>query len=198
MQGVYTGTLTDSEASQLAEQLQYGKLADWTGDYGRQCSDAPTMTLASPDGAVTCMCGCEGAPGGVASAMDALPKWIDQWVAKGKALDGGVSALALPFNGNSSSIAIGSWPLDRAIASIPGLLSTGQSVTDNGAAFAAGADAQALRKLRQDSHAMDMTTTFIPVRESNASSVYTLYVRGDLPTTTATALTDFFLAAGAR
>jgi len=198
MRGMTVAEATPEAASLIAEQLQYGRIKAWTGRYGVVCPDGGTTTLASPDGAVSCTCGCEGAPGGAATAINSLPELVQRWTKGGGSPGQGVSALIYLANESLSNDKIETWPLTRAIASIPNLLSADRSSMATGAAFEPGADADALRSLRASAFQANMQSGFIRVRESGSSMIYELFVRDDMPTDVAARVKAFFTKAQQR
>jgi hypothetical protein len=198
MEGIFTGQLSPDEAVQLAEQLQYGRIKEWTGHYGTSCFGQGPTILASPDGAVHCTCGCDGAPAGVSTALERPSAHLRRWVQQGKALDQGVSALACAAPGCNGDGAVQDWPLMRSITSIPGLVSAGENASDPGAAFAAGPDATTLRELRQHVYTTVKYPGFVRVQESGSANIYALYVRDDLPPDVAMRVQTFFQTAEQR
>jgi len=198
MEGTYSSTLTADEAAQLADDLGFDRIDSWAGHHGKNCPDAGGVTLATTTAALTCVCGCDGAPAGAAEAIQRLSEWAARLIEQGGPLDGAVSALAEPSSAVLPSSMVRAWPLAQPLTHYPGLITDSQTGSGPVARFEQAADAKSLRDLRNATFAADATLQSILVNDGSGTGNYQLYVRDELPSDRATAIRDFFDAAQKR
>jgi hypothetical protein len=191
MRGIASATLSQADADALAKDTHWSELAGWhwTNDYG--CPDAGGVGLTRAKATASCTCGCDaGAPKGLDDALSKAYEWVQRLTTSGQPLDGTVSAIALEGSaGGSLNVPVVTWPLPRAMGSIPGLLHKhGEPEFWMGTAkyahFDAAADYTKLRQARvattnHDVPGSGMVSTYIPIEEG--STRYDLYVRDELP-----------------
>jgi hypothetical protein len=190
MQGVYAGKLSQTDAGMLQRDLAFGHIADWKGSYGLQCADGSTESLAVQAGRFGCTCGCDGAPAGVTAAMAETRNWLNQLVLAGKLLDAELRAIASEYVGPMPP-SVFDWPLSRAPADIEGLVAHNMTAVGDGALFAAGPDAAALRELRKRAIEQQPGTRVIYVRSGSPAKIYDLFMRDELPAADDAAIRSF-------
>jgi len=199
MEGTFSGTLTPLEAAELSTELAFDHIESWSGHYGQNCPDAGGVTLATKDAAITCVCGCDGAPAGAAMAIDRLSAWVARLVRAGQPLDSAVTALAeLSSSGSSPANMLRTWPLPQPLATYAGLITDPVTGFAPGARFELAAEARALRELRKDTFASTATAQWTRVQDATGTGEYRLYVVDDLPSDRATALRELLAAAQER
>jgi hypothetical protein len=196
MQGVLTGTLSPEDATALADDVRFSQIDAWNGHYGASCSDGGPVSLATQHAAISCVCGCDGAPAGAATAMGELYDWIDRLVTRGTPLAAAVSALAYEDDKRGPPQNVVAWPLSRPLADVSGLVVSSLAQNGPGARFDDAADAKALRELRSTHSASDTAAQSLIVKD--AAGQYVLLVRDELPSSSAAAVAAFFSAAAAR
>lgn len=191
MRGVVSGTLSTSEAAQVAADFHWNDLDGWAG-YGvskdAPCPDAGIVAVMKAKAAAGCSCGCDpAAPAGLADALKHAYEWLDKLAASGKPLDGPVSAVILDsdVSGLPPNQMKFDWPLSRTIESIPNLRFEGSASTlwtGPWARFDDSAEFTKLRDLRAKTFDANNGNgaQFVIVRAGGKD--YALYVRDELPT----------------
>jgi hypothetical protein len=194
MHGVISGTLTSSDAAQLAADLHWADLDSWASwGIGKDaaCPDSGIVSLMKANAGAGCSCGCDPpAPKGLSDALQKAHDWVEKLSSTGKPLDGAVSAVVLGSGfGATPNQPKFTWPLSRTIKSIPELVvdeSEPKLWMDTGP-WARFEDSSEFSKLR------DMRTMTTSTDRAGSGSVatdvivveggmeYHLFVRDELP-----------------
>jgi hypothetical protein len=194
--GVFGGVLDRAQAEQLATEIGFGKLDQWSGKYGMGCPDSSPYLLASATGDVSCNCGCEGLPPGAGEALSSASEWMQRLQDLGEPLDRAVRAVATMGYETGRPPAV-DWPLARALADISGLLFERNTVPEESALFDARQDVGPLLELRRKVW-MGRTDRAPYALVQDGTGFYELYMRDELPSKYETALPKFITAAQKR
>jgi hypothetical protein len=178
LQGLREGTLTAAQAEQLAAEIGWASIDEWSAyPDDESCPDAGNVTLWKPGAAASCTCGCPDSPimEAETAALAQMYPWIEMLVMNGDELTTPIAAIAVE-TGPASGTEL-AWPLDRAMTGIAGLVQTNDgAILGAPVIFDEAADAASLRALRA------RTTTpgrLLQVRDDGV--LYTLYLRDELP-----------------
>jgi hypothetical protein len=195
MRGIFSGTLTQAQAAELSKAVQWDELAnwDWSLYQDMSCPDAGGSSLTRAKMTAGCSCGCDpAAPKGLEQALSSADAWVERLMTQGTPIAGPVSAVAYTSEtADSSNAPVVTWPLTRAMSSIPGLV---HALNENNfampwsaASFEDAAETMKLREARAATFGQKMTgwTGYVPVQEG--SKQYRLYIRDELPAATAKA-----------
>lgn len=179
------GDLGTDQAAALATAVHLDEIASLgqTPD-NESCPDAGSVTVRSPDGALSCTCGCPD-PRGDEIFTAAGTQLESAWQA-GTPVTGPLRAVAyVPPDGIAwwqGSDVPQTWPLTTSLAELA-VADAGAVTATSGLPFE-GDDAAMLRELRDKAQSEGTTVGQVqrfPVREREAGEVHALLVRDELP-----------------
>jgi hypothetical protein len=187
MHGIVTGTLSASEAEQLASEVGWTKIDAFSRHIDVCGPDAGESKISNGSHAFGCSCDCDaGAPAGLAAAEAASHVWVKRLVERGAPFDGAVRALLLEA-GDGVMRGTPKWPLTRSPSEflVPGMLdATAGTVVDD------PEEAAQLRMLRQATIEQTPDAAQVLV-DIGTVGTYALLVRDELPPSLASATAAF-------
>lgn len=189
-QGVSSGQLSPAQAAQLADEIGWAKLEQYSAFAdGTSCTDGGGSVVSAGTLAFYCDCACDDdAPTGLADAIAASGKWTKTLADQGAPLDGPVRVLALETGVPQDQAQ--PWLLSRDLAEFVSATTDPAFWTATGLLVEDSADAAALRQLR--ANAVDAFFHLSqPVYVWSGDLTAQLFIRDELPAQAEAAITAF-------